>query len=184
MSRELHVLDSCVLLNLLATGQAERLLGSLSNACDFMAAEPVFAEIRCLDTAPDAEGARRKEPISLRPLVDSGEVALVSVGEIPVEAFVRCAETLTDCDAACVALAGVRGAALVTDDLKARRVAQGLFPRVALVSTLGLLRRSTTALGLPDSELRGLAFNLRWRGNFLPPRSDPARSWYDELLRI
>ena len=98
-------------------------------------------------------------------------------------AFVRCAEHLPDADASSVALAGALNLPLATDDPKERRVAEALFPGIQLRSTLELLHDATLALGLAESELKRVAYDLRWRGNFLPPKRDAYRDWYRELLR-
>lgn len=100
-----------------------------------------------------------------------------------VDAFVECAAQLRDEDASCVALAGVLGLPLMTDDGKERRVARARFPRIELVSTLSVLHAAAGALRLSQNELLRVAANLRWGGNFAPPRQDPLSSWYGDLLR-
>jgi predicted nucleic acid-binding protein len=96
---------------------------------------------------------------------------------------VACAEQLRDEDASCVALAGALRLPLWTDDGKQRRIAREQFPGIELVSTLAMLDEAVRALAMPEHELLGLVADLRWRGNFAPPRKDPLSPWYADLLR-
>jgi hypothetical protein len=38
-------------------------------------------------------------------------------------------------------------------------------------------------MGLPEAEALRIARDLRWRGNFMPPKFDPHTAWYFDLLR-
>ena len=82
-----------------------------------------------------------------------------------------------------MALAGVLGLPLMTDDGKERRVAKDVFPKIEVISTLAVLRDAANALALSEEDLLRMATDLRWRGNFAPPRRDPLSTWYAELLR-
>lgn len=176
------VIDACCLLNLLATGRALDLV----RACDveLLISEQVHREALFLHTALDADGVRSKHPASTEPLRTAGRLQIRSLDTEPlIAALVACAAQLRDEDASCVALAGVLGLPLVTDDGKQRRIARTQFPRIELVSTLAVLDEAVRAIALPDRELLALAAELRWRGNFAPPRRDPLSPWYAELLR-
>ena len=63
------------------------------------------------------------------------------------------------------------------------RIARAQFPGIELVSTLAVLDEAVRMLAMPEHELLGLVADLRWRGNFAPPRKDPLSPWYAELLR-
>lgn len=176
------VIDACCLLNLLATGRALDLV----RACDveLLISEQAHREALFLHTAPDADGARSKQPVSTEPLRTAGRLQIRSLDTEPlIAALVACAAQLRDEDASCVALAGVLGLPLVTDDGKQRRIARTQFPRIELVSTLAVLDEAVRALAMPEHELFGLVAELRWRGNFAPPRKDPLSPWYAALLR-
>ena len=71
----------------------------------------------------------------------------------------------------------------MTDDGKERRVARAIFPTIELVSTLSVLNDAVKALSLSEEALLGVVTDLRWRGNFAPPRKDPLATWYADLLR-
>jgi hypothetical protein len=175
-------LDACCMLNLLATGRELELV----RACDIalIISAQAHGEALFLHTPPDADGARSRQPASTEPLRASGRLQIRSLDTEPlITAFVACAAQLRDEDASCVALAGVLGLPLMTDDGKQRRIARAQFPRIELVSTLAVLDEAVRALALPEHELLGLVADLRWRGNFAPPRKDPLSPWYAELLR-
>lgn len=176
------VIDACCTLNLLATGCELDLV----RACDveLIISARAHAEALFLHAPPDAGGMRSRQPASTERLRAAGRLQLRSLDTEPlIAAFVACAAQLRDEDASCVALAGALGLPLLTDDGKERRIARAQFPRIELVSTLSVLDEAMRALALPEHELFGLVADLRWRGNFAPPRKDPLSPWYADLLR-
>lgn len=176
------VIDACCMLNLLAT----RLELEIVQAChsSLIISDRAFGEALFLHTPPDDDGVRTKEPASTDRLRAAGCLAIHALDTEPLlDAFVECAARLRDEDASCVALAGVLGLPLMTDDGKERRVARDIFPKIEMVSTLAILHDAVRTMGLSeDAQLRLIA-DLRWRGNFAPPRRDPLSSWYADLLR-
>lgn len=180
-SREL-VIDSCCVLNLLATGrevEIVRALGVCLFDTPFTSGEPTM-----LWTHPDREGRRMRQPASAAALRSHG---LLDTRPLDTDdlrrAFVLAGALIPAPDASCIALAGVLGIPLVTEDRKQRRVASELFPRIELVSTLDILHEASRALDWDDDLLASAAADLRWRGNFAPPRNDPRNAWFAELLR-
>jgi predicted nucleic acid-binding protein len=181
MSRRL-VTDACCTLNMLA---ARREL-EVVQACDLILiiSDRAHGEALFLHSAPDDEGVRSKEPASTEPLRAARrlEIRSLDTGQL-IDAFVECAAQLRDQDASCVALAGVLGLPLMTDDGKEQRVARELFPKIEIVSTLAVVHDAVRNSDLSDEAQLRLAGDLRWRGNFAPPREDPLSSWYADLLR-
>jgi hypothetical protein len=176
------VIDACCTLNLLATGRELELV----RACDLelILSEQAHGEALFLHTPPDADGVRSKQPASTERLRAVGRLQIRSLDAEPlIAAFVTCAAQLRDEDASCVALAGVLGLPLMTDDGKERRIARDQFPGIELVSTLAMLDEAIRALAMAEDEQLGLVADLRWRGNFAPPRRDPLSPWYADLLR-
>ena len=181
MTRPL-VIDACCTLNVLAT----RLDLEIVQACDlnFLISDRAHGEALFLHTAPDADGVRTKEPASTERLRDAGRLEIWTLDTPALQdAFVECAAQLRDEDASCVALAGVLGLPLMTDDGKERRVARAIFPTIELVSTLSLLNEAVKVLSLSEEALLGVVTDLRWRGNFAPPRKDTLATWYSDRLR-
>ena len=180
MARRL-VIDTCCMLNLLATKRAVEILRAL----DFrlLVSPQVCGESRSLSTPPDENGDRAREAVSVEPLREAGLLETVPLdGPDLLDAFVAAAAEITDTDASCIALAGVLKAPLLTDDQKERRIAQALFSEIQLVSTLDLVADAAEALEWSAEQLCAVAYDLRWRGNFLPPRRDPRGAWYLGLL--
>lgn len=176
------VIDACCTLNLLATRreiEIVRALGLFLLDTPQVSSEPVT-----LWTPPDVDGQRSKEPTSTEPLRRAGHLETRSLsGEALVDAFVSAAAQIKDTDASCIALAGVSKVPLMTDDRKERRVARDLFPSIELVSTLDVIAEAGRALDWSTAQLASVAADLRWRGNFAPPRRDPLSGWYEALLR-
>jgi hypothetical protein len=173
------VIDACCTLNLLATRREVE----LARACDLelIISDRAHREALFLHAPPDEDGVRTRVPASTERLRAAGLLQLRALDSpLLLGAFVKCAARLRDEDASCVALAGVLGLPLLTDDAKERRVALELFPELELVSTLSVLHDAVR--GWPDDELLRLAADLRWGGNFAPPRRDPLSSWYAALL--
>jgi predicted nucleic acid-binding protein len=180
MRRQL-VIDTCCTLNLLATRREIEIVRGVK--VHLLDTPQVSGEAFALWTPPDADGQRRKEPTSTEPLRRAGHLETPPLeGDALVDAFVTAAARIKDADASCIALAGVLKLPLMTDDRKERRVAQDLFQGIELVSTLDLLAEAEKALKWSAEELALVANDLRWRGNFAPPRRDPRGRWYDALL--
>ena len=181
MARSL-VIDACCTLNLLATRREVEIVSA--NDLDLIISEHAHGEAIFLHTPPDDEGVRTKEPASTKRLRGERRLQTRALDtELLLEAFVRCATKLRDEDASCVALAGVLGVPLMTDDGKERRVARELFPEIDLVSTLEVLHGAVKILAWPEEAVLRMATDLRWGGNFMPPRRDPLSSWYADLLQ-
>jgi predicted nucleic acid-binding protein len=173
------VIDACSLLNLLATRRAPELVGALR--VQLIVVPAVRMEAVYLNGPPNETGEVVREPADLGPLEASGLLRVMEPGEDAADALVAAAAELADNDAASVALAAALGVQLVTDDGKERRVCQNLFPRVEVVSTLALLRQAAGAVGLDRESMRVMLRDLRVRGSFEPPRSDPNRGWFWDL---
>jgi len=181
MTRSL-VIDACCTLNMLAT----RLEVEIVKSCDLrlLLSERAHGEALFLHSPPDEDGLRTKHPASTERLRDAGYLEIRALDTAALQdAFVECAAQLRDEDASCVALAGVLGLPLMTDDGKERRVAKDIFPKIEVISTLAVLHDAAEALAPSEDDLLHMATNLRWRGNFAPPRRDPLSTWYAELLR-
>lgn len=176
------VIDACCTLNLLATGRDVAIVQALE--LRMFDTPQVSGEAMYLWTAPDADGERIKESTSTATLREGGYLETHSLdSDALVDAFVIAAGLINDADASCIALAGVLGLPLISDDRKERRIARDMFPNIELISTLELLQHASQRLSWSSAELAAVALNLRWRGNFAPPRQDPLGGWYSALCR-
>lgn len=142
----------------------------------------VRGEAMYLWTPPGDDGERTRESTSTAALREGGYLQTRALDtDALVDAFVIAAARIKDTDASCIALAGVMGLPLVSDDRKERRIAREMFPGIVLISTLDLLHQASQRLDWSGVELAEVALNLRWRGNFAPPRQDPLGGWYAAL---
>jgi predicted nucleic acid-binding protein len=181
MARQL-VIDACCTLNLLATRKEIEIAEALHLL--LLDTPQVSGEPLTLWTPPDADGQRTKEPTSTAPLRRAGHLETRPLeGDALVDAFVAVAALIKDTDASCIALAGVLRLPLLTDDRKERRIARELFPAIETVSTLDVIADAERALRWSTTDLATVAEDLRWRGNFAPPRNDPRSAWYEGLLQ-
>lgn len=181
MTREL-VIGACCTLNLLATRKEIE----IAEALDLLLVDTpqVSCEPLTLWTPPDADGQRTQEPTSTAPLRRAGHLETRPLdGDALIDAFVAAAARIRDADASCIALTGVLHLPLLTDDRKERRIARELFPAIEILSTLDVVAAAARALRWKAADLVRVAADLRWRGNFAPPRNDPRGSWYEDLLQ-
>lgn len=177
------VVDACAMLNLLASGREQ----SIVRALDWILLQPdeVEGQMIYLYSLPDDEGNRIREEVSANTLINDKRLSIVHLeGDSEVDAFVEAAAQIDDADAACIALAGVRKLPLITDDRKERRIAQAMFPQIDLLSTLDVVFSASETLGWGEREERAVAYSLRWRGNFAPPRGDKYSERYTTLLNL
>jgi predicted nucleic acid-binding protein len=175
------VVDACTLLNVLATGRETEIASALR--LHFVVGERAHDEVKTLRTLPDESGARAVVPADTSRLRAAGLLRLTTIEVIGgTDAFVNCAAHLRDEDAEAVALAVTLDLPLATDDGRERKIARQLYPQIELRSTLGLVRAFANHAGLDDVAVRELASDLRWRGNFLPPRGDPDAGWFVRAL--
>jgi predicted nucleic acid-binding protein len=176
------VTDTCCTINLLATQRELKIVEGLD--WQLIQTPQVGREMLTLWTPPDADGQRSKVPVSPDALRRAGRLDTHPFdSDELVDAFVLAAALITDADASCIALAGVEKIPLLTDDRKQRRIARELFPSIEFISTLDVLADAARALSWSDSDVAAVARDLRWRGNFAPPRIDPRGPWYEHLLR-
>ena len=180
MASKLIAVDACVILNLLATRRAAELLRALDTS--LIATPLAAAQVQYLAGPPDEEGHPTREKVDLADLMAGGHLEVKDVPAPALELYVRCASDLHEADASSIALAAGFGIALATDDGLERKVAAREAPGLEIVGTLALLRRGSAAIGMNQGILVQLALDLRVRGNFLPPRQDPDREWYQKLL--
>jgi hypothetical protein len=175
------VIDSCCTLNLLATRREIEIAKALK--LYLLDTPQVSVEPPTLWTPPDIDGMRSKESTTTRPLRRAGHLETRTLaGDALIGAFIAAAARIKDTDASCIALAGILKLPLMTDDRKEQDIARDLFPAIEIVSTLDVLAEAEKAIGWSTKELALVAHDLRWRGNFAPPRRDPRAGWYESLL--
>lgn len=180
MASKVIAADACVLLNLLASRRAADLLRGLDTS--LIVSPLAAAQVQYLAGPPDDDGRPTREPVSLTALAASGHVEVMAIPPAAMDLFVRCAADVHEADASSIALAFGFGVPLATDDGLERKVATREAPGLKIVGTLALVREASAAIGMENEVLVQAARDLRFRGNFLPPKQDPDRDWYQKLL--
>lgn len=174
-STRAQILDACVLINLLASGEVEGILRSASMdsyICSAVEGESIY--LRTEDPKNPIE------PIDLRPLIGSGLLAVCHIeGDQEAELYVDYASALDDGEAMSLAIALSRGFHLATDERKARRLfLEAGADAQRLPSTSELLRRWSEAELVPPAKLKASLLNIERRALYQPPTSDPNYQWW------
>lgn len=159
------LLDACVAINLAATDDMTSIVGATGRECLIVA--PVGRELLSAG-APDRE---RRES-----LVNALGVATLAQAEL--RRYVQFALDLDDGEAATLAVASNRGWAVATDDRKARSIANGCVPPIALSSTPVLLHGWHASTRPGADRLRAALRAVEARACFRPRRDDPFAEWW------
>ncbi len=191
---ELVLLDACCLINLFGAGRAEEILAALPFRFA-VARYVVEEEILEIETAPGAETPPEAESRrSLRPLladlIAKGVLERLDVAAPEEEAeLVRFAAELDDGEAHTCALAIVRGARVATDDRKAIRVLRQAWRQRGettdpVLRTSDLLLSWARAKDIADRDLSRIVHSIATRARFIPPKDDPHRRRWRDLLDL
>lgn len=179
---DIIVFDSCVLLNLHASGHVEEILASLS--CQGLASPYARSEVLWYLAPPDEENeSPMRRDITLEPLVEAHLLSIVELTSEEQASFVQLAQQLGDGEAASGALAISRSASVATDDLKARRVFAQLRPPLGTISTATLLR-TWEQRSRPDRSAIATALQSIRRGaRFSPRAGDDDAVWWEARMQ-
>ena len=173
--RPVVILDSCVLINLLATRKASRIASESAyqfGICSVVENESIY--LRAADLGAPIE------PVKLSPYVESGEFAVFKIrGHAEQELYVDYAAELDDGEAMSLALVRSRGFSMATDDRKARRLfTEEIADSNRLLSTPQILKDWSEKAGLDAAGLKQMLTEVSQRGRFLPNSSDAYFEWW------
>ena len=173
--RSLLVLDACVLINLVACGHVEEILGSLDIPAAIV--RQVHHETLFIRRGGDGDDAREPVEIDLTSVLEQGLLQIVSdADEDELNTFINLTLELGDGEAMTVALALHRGHVVATDDRVALRL---IGSRVPTCSSLELIKQWTERKHVSQVTITTTLHNLRMRGRYLPGPQHPLRSWWD-----
>ena len=149
------VLDASVCVNLIASGQAERIIQSIPR--DFIVTQPVVRELE------DGVSAGHSHTTSLAALTNAGLVEQRALSDSASSAYVslvsgRTIDTLDDGEAATIAYAEAAGAWAAIDERKARRICSERFKSVRRASTVEILADVHVVDSLTATELSEAVF--------------------------
>ena len=170
------VLDTCVLINLLATDritEVVRFIAPTCLVCSAVSGESLY--LRPLE----ADG--KVEPVDLSPLIDAGVLTACQIeGSAEEELYVNYALELDDGEAMSLAIAQSRNFALATDERKARRIVRENIAQLSIISTTEII--NAWSEGKDRDEIIAVVRSIFARARFRPPDSDPLASRWNELL--
>lgn len=174
------VLDACVLLNLLASDEAENIIASAAH--EYLICEAAAKEVIQLRTTDSEEEAF--EVIRVDDLIKAGLLKICTIEtQLEESLYVNYAGQVGDGEAMSIAIAEVRGFGLATDDRKARLVFLGAVDDPSrLLYTSDLVRSWAEQENLSVDELKVKLFKIRRRATFFPPKRDPNFSWWMSIL--
>jgi len=161
------LIDTCTLINVLASGAPDVVLGHLSAEC--LISEAVSQESLFLRSEVLGSPA---EQIDLTPLIQGG-ILKSCQAETPKEEelYVQLASELDDGEALSLAIGVIRGHAFATDDRKAARIAKQL-GLVDIISTPDIL------FSCPNIDVRGALRAIEFRARFVPGKDHPLWGWW------
>jgi predicted nucleic acid-binding protein len=178
----LLLLDACCLINLLATGRLEEILGTLPYR---MATSRLVAteEVLSIGINDDLEAPLEREIVSMARLESSGSLSILELTtEAEKAGFVHFAAGLDDGEASICALAVCRKAIVATDDRKALRLLSREVPAIPVLQTSELLYQWAYLTGASPNLILSVLRAVRTRARFYPRRDAPRCEWWDSYF--
>ena len=174
----LVLLDSSVLINILATQQATEVLRVFRagvGICAAVEGETLF--LRSDDPTTPVER------ISLDSLLADGLLQRHDLRDEAEQAlYVELAADLDDGEAMTIAIAHQRGFAAATDDRKARRIAKQRFgDELVLLRTTDVIHYWAAIARPPKVTLRDLLRRIERIACYVPAKDDPLREWWADV---
>ena len=175
------VLDTCVVLNLAASGAFEEVVATWPHPVAVSARASRSEALYTL--APGLEpGQREKVPLDLSQFIASGALMELS-GESDIELMTRIGlERIMDPGEAYVAALAIhRGHSVITDDRAALRLLQQEYPDLPLFTTLDMIRHWGESQCTASEELCEVFWRMRQGANFVPSRKLPHWDWWKDI---
>ncbi len=175
------LLNTCALINLLASGEIESILGaSASEIMIYAAVEKESLYLRSNDPNDTSLA-----PIQLDAFIRAGVFNVCDIdGEAEEILYVDYASQLDDSEAMSLAIANARGYVLATDDRKARRIfLESVGAKNRLISTSDLIRRWAGRKAVSTARLKSVLLSVQRQANFIPTRSDANFAWWRDASR-
>jgi len=171
------ILDTCVLINLAASGEIADIVSTIRGAtfiCSAVQKEALFLR--------DDTEQSKMVPLQVDDVLAIARIRVCDLEtEYEEEQFVTLAAELDDGEAMSIAIAANRGMAFASDDQKARRIFTELVPDPQqLHSTSSILKQWATLRSVPPPRLREALHRIGTRARFTPPRRDPNAAWWQQ----
>jgi len=172
------VVDTCCLINLYASQHLPVIVAAAMEQA--IVPKPVVEECLYIRQASE-EDPNHLVPmtVNLHPLIDGGVLLLTELtGEAELNQFVQLAALIDDCEAACLAIAALRGWALATDDKRAIHIATDL--GVSIVTTPELLKNWLEHASPAQHEVTEAIVCIERYGRFRPHTLCAHAQWWAE----
>lgn len=182
-------IDTCVLLNLFASGRITQILVDLRDSGFQLYVMPWVLTQEVLYIYAGNDGIRSEpESVDPNPLVETGllNVADGLQGDEEQSRLIELALKIDQGEAETVAAALCRNAELITDDGKTRKLVLTMYPQLTNTTTVGLIKSwsELNAGRLSTGELAQMLLNIQIRGNFTPSSRDPDLAWWQQVLGL
>ena len=170
------VIDTCCLINLYASQRPLALIQAVFRKIiipNHVAEESLFIR----QPADDDPTQLVPVAISLGELLEKAVIEVVDFNEdAELEQFIQLATLLDDGEAACMAIASLRGLPLSTDDRKAITVANDL--DVEILTTPEILKNWIIAVSPEPGEITEVVDNIERYGRFRPHHTSVHAKWW------
>jgi predicted nucleic acid-binding protein len=169
------VVDTCVLITLLATDRLDEIALHVAPGllvCSAVASESIY--LRPLDVT------QQPEQVILDPFFENKILAACDCdNDAEEELYVNYALELDDGEAMSLAIAHARKLPLATDEKKAKRVIRDSAKHMRVVSTSEILYAWATGRG--RAEIKPVLEAIGIRARFRPPDDDPLVAWWNSF---
>lgn len=172
------ILDACCVINLYASYQMESILESIP-------AQVVISdyvkdrEVLVILAGPDDNVFQMREPVDLKPFVETGLINIASLDEEDESnTFLSFASQLDDGEAYTGAIAFHRNWAIATDDKKAARLFKREAPENQIISTPEIIKHWADSHNPSSETIKTTLKSIRLRGRYFPDKQHPLYSWW------
>ncbi len=174
--RQAIVVDTCVLINILATDRFAEIASHVAPSlliCSAVAGESIY--LRPVD--PN----QQPERLHLDPFFGRGILTACNCdNDAEEQLYINYALELDDGEAMGLAIAHARNLPLATDDRKTRRVISENAKHMRVVSTAEILY--AWAAGKSRGEIRPMLEAISIRARFRPSADDPLLAWWNSFI--
>jgi hypothetical protein len=174
-------LDTCSLLNLIASGKIEDIKIALELA--FKIVPKVQTEETLYIYERQKDGKRVAVALDLQPYIDK-QILIpdTPLAESELETFIAYATLLDDGEAMTIAAAELRNGGVVTDELRAWKILHAHSPQTPRTTSLSLIKQWAEKTNVGKKELQNLFDNIRIRASYLPSPKQPHYEWFEKIM--
>jgi predicted nucleic acid-binding protein len=171
------VIDACSLLNLYATGKFREI--GVALGLKVLIVDYVISQEALYIKSEDLTG---KHPLVLDSLIDNGILEVIQLASKEQEAFIDLATDLDDGEAMTIAVSISRGYGVITDDRKAIKTVQSYKGRIALLTTLQMVKSWGELTGEREPEIKKVLTRIRSLSNYVPGENHPLYAWWSRIM--